>query len=208
MPETEAADEGRVLTLPNVLSLVRLLCVPLFLWLLFGRHDRGAAAYLLGALGATDWVDGYVARHWNQVSTVGKVLDPAADRVLLAVGVIAILVDGAVPAWIGWATIVREVGISVAVLVLAALGARRIDVQWAGKAGTLAMMVAYPLFLLSRAHVFWRHEARVLAWLFVVPGLVIAWYAAVTYVPLARRALAEGRLARGAASSAVGSSSR
>ena len=120
VPETEAGDEGRVLTLPNALSLVRLLCVPLFLWLLFGRHDRGAAAYLLGALGATDWVDGYVARRWHQVSTVGKVLDPAADRVLLVAGVIAILVDGAVPAWIGWATIVREVGISLAVLVLAA----------------------------------------------------------------------------------------
>ena len=100
-----------MLTVPNVVSVVRLLCVPLFLYLLFGRGDRAAAAYLLGALGATDWLDGYVARHFNQVSTVGKVLDPAADRILLGVGVIAILVDGSVPTWIALLAIVREVAV-------------------------------------------------------------------------------------------------
>src|SRR5437763_1223687 len=133
-----AAADGadRLLTLPNVISVLRLACVPLFLWLLFDRHDRAAAAWLLGGLGATDWVDGYIARRFRQVSTVGKVLDPTADRVLLGVGVVAILIDGSVPAWIAWVTIVREVAVSAAALVLAAMGARRIDVQWAGKAGT------------------------------------------------------------------------
>src|SRR5437764_13461216 len=124
--------------------MVRLACVPLFLWLLFGRDNRVAAALLLGALGATDWLDGYVARHFHQVSTLGKVLDPVADRVLLVVGVIAIMIDGSAPAVIAWLTIVREVLISVAVLVLAALGAKRIDVQWAGKAATLGLMFAFP----------------------------------------------------------------
>jgi len=184
-----------VLTVPNVVSVVRLLCVPLFLYLLFGRGDRAAAAYLLGALGATDWVDGYVARHFDQVSTLGKVLDPTADRVLLGVGIVAIMIDGSVPLWIGFAVITREVLVSGAVLGLAALGARRIDVQWVGKAGTFALMFAFPLFLASHAHeLSWHATAGFLAWGFVLPGLVLSWYAAVTYIPLARRALAEGRV--------------
>jgi cardiolipin synthase len=187
--------EDRILTIPNIVTVVRLACVPLFLWLLFGRENRAAAAYLLGALGATDWVDGYVARHFDQVSTLGKVLDPVADRILLGVGIVAILVDGSVPAWIAWVVIVREVTISIATVGLAAAGARRIDVQWAGKAGTLALMCAFPLFLGSHAdNLGWEDLAGALAWIFVIPGLVLAWYAAITYVPRARVALAEGRV--------------
>src|SRR5437763_16546985 len=124
----EERGEDRILTIPNVLSFIRLLCAPLFLWLLFDRHDRVGAAFLLGGLGATDWVDGYVARHFGQVSALGKVLDPTADRILLGVGIVGIMVDGSVPLWIGVAVIVREVLISAAALALAALGARRIDV--------------------------------------------------------------------------------
>jgi cardiolipin synthase len=187
----------RVVTVPNALSLARLLCVPVFLWLLFAQDNRAAAAYLLAALGLTDWVDGYVARHTNQVSTVGKVLDPTADRILLAVGIVAILIDGAVPAWLAWAVIVREVGISIVVVVLAAMGARRIDVQWAGKAGTFALMVAFPLFLLSHADISWEGPVRFVAWGWALPGLVLAWYAAITYIPLARVALAERRVGPG-----------
>lgn len=187
------AEGDRLLTIPNVISVVRLLCVPLFLWLLFSRHNRLGAAWLLGGLGATDWVDGYIARHFGQVSNLGKILDPTADRILLGVGIVAILIDGSVPAWIAWLTIVREAAISVAAVVLAALGARRIDVQWAGKAGTLALMFAFPAFLMAHAH--WRFDtvALVIAWGFVVPGLILSWYAAITYVPAARAALREGR---------------
>ena len=187
--------EDRILTVPNVVTVLRLLCIPLFLWLLFDRDDRSSAAYLLAVLGATDWVDGYVARHFDQVSTLGKVLDPVADRLLLGVGIVAILVDGSVPAWIAVAVLVREGLVSVATVALAAMGARRIDVQWAGKAGTLALMVAFPLFLGSHADdLGWEDVAEVLAWIFVVPGLVLSYYALVTYVPRARIALREGRV--------------
>ena len=184
-----------VLTIPNVLSIVRLCCVPLFLYLLFGRDNRAAAAYLLGALGATDWVDGYIARHFDQVSTVGKVLDPTADRILLGVAIIAIMIDGSIPLWIGALTIVREVLVSGAVIVLAALGARRIDVTWAGKAGTFALMFAVPLFLGSHAdNLGWQGLAGFLAWAFVIPGIILSWYAAIAYVPLAIDAFREGRV--------------
>src|SRR5947199_6495829 len=100
--EHDEAGLDRVLTVPNALSLGRLACVPLFLYLLFGRENRLGAALLLAGLGITDWVDGYVARHFNQVSNVGKILDPVADRILLVVGMIAILIDGSVPPVIFW----------------------------------------------------------------------------------------------------------
>jgi cardiolipin synthase len=188
------ADTSRILTIPNVLSVVRLACIPLFLWLLFGAEDRSSAAYLLAALGATDWVDGYVARHFNQVSTLGKVLDPLADRLLLLVGVVGIAVDGSVPIWIAVLTIARETLVGGTTLVLAAMGARRIDVTWWGKAGTFGLLCAYPLFLGSHASdLHWQDLAGVLAWVCVIPGLIFSYVAAAGYVPLARRALAEGR---------------
>jgi cardiolipin synthase len=190
---TKSGDD-RILTIPNVLSLGRLACVPLFLWLLFGRENRVAAAFLLAFLGATDWVDGFIARRYDQVSTVGKVLDPTADRILLAVGIFAILIDGAVPAWVAWLAIVREVAVGAGVVALAALGARRVDVQWAGKAGTLLLMVAFPLFLVSHADdLSWADEARAVAWPFALVGLGFAYWSALKYIPLGREALREGR---------------
>jgi len=178
---------------PNALSLVRLACVPLFLWLLFGRNNPDGAAWLLAVLGATDWVDGYIARRFNQVSTVGKILDPAADRILLIVGIFAILDYGAVPAWLAWVVIAREVVVGAGVLVLAGLGARRIDVQWIGKCGAFALMVAFPLFLVSDAGVFWADEARAVAWPVALVGLALTYWSAVMYIPLGRAALRSAR---------------
>ncbi|HMC52789.1 MAG TPA: CDP-alcohol phosphatidyltransferase family protein, partial [Acidimicrobiales bacterium] len=153
------ARVDRVLTLPNVVTAARLAAVPVFLWLLFAVQDRVAAAALLAVLGATDWIDGWLARRLGQVSTLGKVLDPVADRVLLGVGVSAIMVDGSVPLWLGAAVLAREALVSAAVLGLAALGAARIDVVWVGKAGTFGMMVAFPLFLVAGPSATWPNAA-------------------------------------------------
>ena len=191
-------DEGldRILTVPNAITFVRLLCLPLFLWLLFGAHRQAAAAVLLAALGATDWVDGYVARRFGQVSTLGKVIDPVADRVLVGTAVISIVVYGAVPLWFGLATLVREVLVSVMVLLLASLGAARIDVLWVGKAGTFGLMFAYPSFLLGYGDAGWQEPIRVIAWVTGLVGLTLAWIAAASYVGPARAALRQGRAAR------------
>jgi cardiolipin synthase len=193
-PETVA--DARIVTAPNLITLVRLACLPLFLWLLFGRDDQTAAAILLGALGATDWVDGFVARRFHQVSNLGKVLDPVADRLLVVTAVIAIVVYGAVPIWFAAATLAREVLVSGAVLLLASLGASRIDVLWVGKAGTFALMFAYPAFLLSNGSADWQVPFRAFAWFCGIGGLVLAWVAAGAYVPAARTALMHGRQAR------------
>jgi cardiolipin synthase len=182
-----------VLTLPNLITLARLACLPVFLWLLFGRENRAAAAALLAVLGITDWVDGYLARHLGQVSELGKILDPVADRLLFLVGAGGILVDGSVPTWFAVIVLVRETLVGAATIVLAALGARRIDVTWFGKAGTFGLMIAFPLFLASHSDLSWADAAGVLAWVAGIPGLVFSLYAAALYVPIARRALREGR---------------
>ena len=190
------SGEDRLLTIPNVISVVRLLCVPIFLWLLFGRDDEFAAALLLAVLGATDWVDGYIARRFGQVSELGKILDPTADRILLLTAIVAIVVSGAVPLWVALLAIVRESLVALAAIGLGILGARRIDVTWVGKAGTFGLMFAFPLFLASHADVGWADTARVLAWICVIPGLVLAWYSAALYIPIARRALEDGRVSK------------
>jgi cardiolipin synthase (CMP-forming) len=192
---TKPADHG-LMTVPNLISIGRLLCVPLFLWLLLVREAPIAAAVLLGVLGATDWIDGWIARHFDQASEVGKVLDPTADRVLLVVAGVALLADGSLPLWVGIVVLAREALISVAVLALAAVGARRIDVQWAGKAGTLALMFALPGFLLADSVSALRVPLLALTWVFTIGGLILSYYAALAYVPQARAALREGRARR------------
>ena len=199
LPSTDTEPEeglDRILTVPNLITLVRLACIPVFLWLLFGRHQQTAAAVLLAVLGATDWVDGYVARRYHQVSTFGKVLDPTADRLLVGTAVISVMVYGAVPLWFGIATIAREILVSVMVVLLASLGAARIDVLWVGKAGTFGLMFAYPTFLLAYGGAGWQAPFTVIAYVTGITGLVLAWIAAWSYIEPARKALRQGRAAR------------
>ena len=192
---TEVPDAG-LLTVPNLISIARLGCVPLFLWLLLGRDEPLLAGLLLAFLGATDWVDGYIARRFGQVSEIGKILDPTADRIMLLVAVLAIGVAGHVPWWFAGLTLAREGVVSILALVLGALGARRIDVTWWGKTGTFLLMFSYPLFLLAGAEGTLAESGWWLAWACGVPGLAISYYAAWGYLPIARAALADGRAAR------------
>ncbi len=197
VPDT-GVDRG-VFTVPNAISVARLLCVPVFLWLLFGAEERTAAMLLLGGLGATDWVDGWIARRFDQASVVGKVLDPVADRVLVLTAVIALMIDGAVPTWVGVLVLVREAIVSLGTLALAAAGAARIDVQWMGKAGTFALMFALPGFLLVDVldPGAGRDITEVITWVATAGGLVLGYIAAARYIPIARDALRAGRGGRG-----------
>ena len=117
----------RLLTVPNAITFVRLLCIPLFLNLLFVSDARLEAALLLGLLGATDWVDGYAARHLHQVSNFGKAFDPTVDRLLLITGVTSIIIAEGCPLWFGLVVVAREVVLSTFVVSIMALGAKRMD---------------------------------------------------------------------------------
>jgi cardiolipin synthase len=196
-----ASDEpgaDRILTIPNIITFVRLSLLPVFVWLLFGRDDRGSAAYLLAFIGTTDFFDGYIARHFDQVSNLGKVLDPVADRLLFFVGGGCVLIDGSIPTWFAVAVLARELLVAAATLGLAAAGARRIDVTWFGKAGAFALMMSIPFFLGSHGDIGWEDTAKVGAWVTGIPGLALAWYSLLLYVPLGLTALREGRADRAA----------
>ena len=184
------------MTIPNVITFIRLALVPVYLWLVFDRHRYPAAAILLAVLGATDWVDGFLARRLGQVSEFGKILDPVADRILVVTSVITVAWVGAVPVWFAVATLAREVLVSVTTLILASLGARRIDVLYIGKMGAFGLMFAYPSFLLGYGSAGWQTFFVGFGWFCGLLGLLFAWIAAFSYVGPARAALREGRQGR------------
>jgi cardiolipin synthase len=188
----------KYLTYPNLFTLVRLCCIPIFLYLLFGRDNVAGSAFLLGALGATDWVDGWLARHFNQVSEFGKIFDPTADRLLFIVAISGILIYGIPPAWVFWLIIIREVLVGATVAIATVLfKMERFDVTWWGKTATFLLMFAIPGFMIGASD-FPLHQAfLVAAWLLVVPGLFLSYYTAITYIPTIRESLRAGRARRG-----------
>jgi cardiolipin synthase len=200
MNADESSDAGW-LTWPNLITVIRLALLPLFFWLLFDTNHRALAAWLLATLGATDWIDGFVARRWHQVSNVGKILDPVADRILVISGLLAVAAAAGVPWWFALTTLARELIVSVLTLVLAALGAVRIDVLWWGKVSTFALMTTFPLFLLTTnphhaAQQPWQYDARDACWVIGIMGLTLSWIVLAGYVKPALRALHSGRQAR------------
>lgn len=192
----DEGDLGRILTVPNLLSLARLGLLAGFAVLALADRSDVAAAALLGVAGVTDYLDGYVARRFGQVTTLGKVLDPTVDRLVLGTAIVVIVVVGAVPVWLAAVVLAREALVGGLALVLWALGARRIDVTFLGKAGTFGLMWCFPLFLWGHASGEVPRVVHAVAWVGVVPALALSLAAAVGYVPRARVALVEGRLAR------------
>lgn len=193
---SDEAGLDRIWTIPNLISFARIALLGVFVWLLFGPDLRVAATIVMMIVGVTDFLDGYAARHLHRVTTLGKVLDPVADRLVLVTGVISIAAYGAVPWWLAVVVLVREIAVSAAVLVLAALGAERIDVLWVGKAGTFGLLCCFPMFLLGDGRGNWAHVLTIATWIGVVPALVLSYAAAFAYVPVARRAYADRRRAR------------
>ena len=185
-----------ILTVPNLITLVRLCCLPLFLWLLFSVNDRGAAAWLLGGLGATDWVDGWVARRFDQQSDFGAIFDPSVDRGLFIVAVLAILVDRSMPLWFGGLVLVREVLVASVMSIATAFGMKRFAVNKWGKRYTFLLMFAVPLILLGQADGAGSKWVSWLGWSCGIPALVMSYATAFNYVPVIRANLRSGRASR------------
>ena len=187
---TEAVNTNRILTIPNLVSFARLLGVGLFWWVLMVQDNIPLAGWLVVIIGWTDWIDGYLARRLNQVSDLGKVLDPVADRLMIASAVIGGLIVGAVPVVVGVLLIVREVVVALVALYLAAKGGGTIDVRYLGKVATFILYGAIPGFFVATAGVLdWLILPA--AWLAAVVGLVLYWYVALLYIGDTRRRLAE-----------------
>lgn len=180
----------RLLTLPNVISVVRLCFVPVFVWALFSQDDRYLAAWILAILGASDGVDGYIARHYNQVTKFGSAFDPIADRILLITAIVCLAIDGSMPWWLIILAGVRELAVSIMTVIMTSRGLPRFPVHWFGKAGTLCLMVSAPLYLVANADVNWSSIAQFVAPIFGVLAVVFGWIAFVIY---ARRWAQEAR---------------
>lgn len=171
----------RILTVPNMLSFVRLAMVPIFLWLVLAEYDV-AAIIVLTVSGITDYLDGYLARRFGQVSRLGQLLDPAADRLYILSTLIGLAWRDIVPWWLVVALVARDVVLGFTIPVLAKYGYGPLPVSLLGKAATFCLLYSFPLLLLAEAAPAVASVIRPLAWAFAWWGLILYWYTAWQYI--------------------------
>lgn len=171
----------RVWTVPNVLSAARLVGVPVFLWLVLGPHWDGAALGVLVVSGITDWADGWLARRWDQVTVLGQLLDPIADRLYLLAVVVGLAVRHMIPWWLALLLPLRDVLLWGLVPFLRHRGYTALPVHLVGKAATFNLLYALPLLLLGDGDSTWATLARVFGWAFAGWGIALYWWAGLLY---------------------------
>jgi CDP-diacylglycerol--glycerol-3-phosphate 3-phosphatidyltransferase len=187
----------RVLTVPNGLSVLRLLGVPLFLWLALGPHADGWAVVVLLIGSFTDWLDGKLARLLNQTSRLGQLLDPAADRLYIVATVVALSLRDIMPWWLAGILLGRDVVLLGFVPVLRRLGyGPALPVHYLGKAATLNLLYALPLLLLGDGDGSLSHAARIVGWAFGIWGTALYWYAGGLYAAQVRQLARADRAGR------------
>ncbi len=189
----EQVVSGRILTVPTVISMLRLALVPVFAVLIVRGEDVWALA-VLAVSGATDWLDGAIARRFDQVSRLGKALDPAADRLFILVTLIALVWRDVIPLWLALVLVSRDVLLACAFPFLARRGYGPLPVHFAGKAATFALLYAFPLLLLAEWAGVVGTAAAVLGWAFAGWGVGLYWFAAVVYLVQTRVLLAPERV--------------
>jgi cardiolipin synthase len=185
---TEAVTTHRVLTVPNVLSSLRLVGVPLFLWLILAEHD-GWALLVLMLSGITDYLDGKIARRFGLVSRLGQLLDPLADRLYILTTLLGLAWRDIIPWWLVAALLARELLLVGLLGVLKRHGYLALPVHFVGKAATFCLLYAFPLLLLGDGDGAVANLARVFGWAFTIWGIGLYWWAGVLYVFQVRRLL-------------------
>ncbi|WP_328701553.1 CDP-alcohol phosphatidyltransferase family protein [Amycolatopsis pittospori] len=179
----------QALNVPNMLSILRLAGVPVFLWLLLGPKEDGWALALLVFSALTDWLDGKLARWLNQMSRLGQLLDPAADRLYILATLIAFLIRDIVPWWVVVPLVVREAVLGVCVLLLRHRGFAPPEVTYIGKGATFVLMYAFPFLLLTQGGSDIAAIARPIGYAFTAWGAVLYVYSGVLYVVQTAQAL-------------------
>ena len=196
-PATEGAVVDRIWTIPNALSVLRLLGVPLFLWLILqpvfhGPHYDGWALLILAVSGATDYLDGKLARALGQVSRFGALLDPAADRLYILATLAGLAARQIIPVWLVVLLVGRDVLMAIPLYVLRRHGFGPPPVHYLGKAATFNLLYAFPLLLLGDGHG-WLHDlAGSVGWAFAIWGTALYWLAAGLYVVQVRQLTSGG----------------
>ena len=186
----EAGSSRRMLTLPNVISAFRIAMIPVFVALILDEDTTTAGLIVFGFVVATDWVDGTIARRTGQVSELGKVLDPVADRLAIAAGIIALAIRGVFPVWAAVAIIARDVAILGVGVYLLSRRHIRLEVRWIGKVATFSLMVAVPAIAWGALDLPLAAAATAVGWVCFAVGIVEYYIAAGVYAQDARRALA------------------
>jgi cardiolipin synthase len=172
----------RVWTVPNALSVLRLLGVPLFLWLLLGPEEDGWALVILMVSGFTDWLDGKLARWLDQGSRLGALLDPAADRLYIVCTLVALALRDVVPVWVVALLLGRELVLGVMLLLLRRYGYPPLQVHYLGKAATLLLLYAFPVLLVASGEGWLAELAEPFAWALTIWGTALYLVAGLFYV--------------------------
>lgn len=170
-----------IVNIPNTISAVRLAGVPLFVWLVLVPHADGWALLVLVVSGWTDYIDGKLARRWNQISRFGQLLDPLADRLYILGTVYAFTVRGVIPLVLAVILLSRDVVLAAFLPLLRRRGYRPLPVNFLGKAATFNLLYAFPLLLLAGGTSPLATAARPVGWAFTVWGTFLYWWAAVLY---------------------------
>jgi cardiolipin synthase len=189
VPQLPRYDTERVWTLPNGLSMLRLLGVPVFLWLVLGPRADALAVGVLVVAGFTDWLDGHLARRWHQRSRLGQMLDPIADRFYILAALIGLAVRAIIPWWLVAVLVARDVVIALLVPVLKTRGYSSLPVHFVGKAATFSLLYAFPLVLLGAGVGPLALVARVVGWAFALWGTGLYWWAGWLYLTQTYRLL-------------------
>jgi cardiolipin synthase len=190
------ADGGggdRIVTVPNALSVLRLLGVPLFLWLLLGPHADGWALAVLAVSAFTDWADGVLARRLSQTSTLGTLLDPSADRLYILATLTGLVLRHIIPLWLAIVIVGRDLVLTVALTVLRRYGYGPFTVHYLGKAATFCLLYAFPLLLLGAHHGTVADLARPIAWAFTIWGSALYLWAGAVYLRQAGQLVRQAR---------------
>ena len=182
MAEPRLRDPNRVLTVPNVLSVIRLVLVPVFLWLLLVEHADAWATGILMFTGASDWADGKIARLMNQSSRLGELLDPAVDRIYMITVPIAFAVRHFVPWWFVIVLLGRDAILAATLPALRSRGLTSLPVTYIGKGATFGLMSGFPLILLGQFDGLWSRVVLAIGWGFTIWGFALYLWSFVLYM--------------------------